>query len=360
MNKYQIKEVKGISNHAGSKAREDASFFAQQLGYESLIIYRTDSQDIFSKAKRYLGALLNWIRIFFKVKKNSLILLQNPFDSRQMGRESCLKLLKSIKKCKIISLIHDIEELRKALYNNNIEHEFQFMKNNSDYFIVHNERMKDYMVGIGFNTESLIVLEIFDYAFGEYEEKSKDNSTDVIFAGALSRMKSSFIYKLGEMKNKITFNLYGPAYDEEYKPDNITYNGSFPSDEVPNVIEGKFGLIWDGEKLDSCTGNWGNYLRYNNPHKTSLYIVSRVPVIVWKESAMAEFIKKENVGICVDSLEDIKGIINNLTGEEYAQMTENTNRIAKKLETGYYLKTAIKKIETLAQLTYCVKGKKYG
>lgn len=350
MNKYQIKEIKGIFNHAGSKAREDASFFAQEDGYESLYVnQRTDAQDEFSKFRRYIGAFFDWTKIFFTVKNNSLILVQNPFDSRQLGRENYLKLLKSIKKCQIISLIHDIEELRKALYNKNIEHEFEFMKNNSDFFIVHNDKMKEFMISRGFAPEALIVLEIFDYDFAKYENKPKNKDIDVIFAGALSSRKSSFIYKLGDMKNKVTFNLYGPEYEEDYKPDNIIYNGSFPSEQVPNIIEGKFGLIWDGEEINSCSGNWGNYLRYNNPHKTSLYIVSRIPVIVWKESAMADFVKKEGVGICVDSLEDIKGAIDNLTAEQYNGMIENTKKVAVKIEDGYYLKTALKKCEELSQ-----------
>ena len=60
---------------------------------------------------------------------------------------------------------------------------------------------------------------------------------------------------------------------------------------------------------------------------------------------MARFVEKENVGICVNSLNDIKDKIDAVTDEEYKKMLENVNRIAGKLEKGHYLKTALKKCE---------------
>ena len=51
------------------------------------------------------------------------------------------------------------------------------------------------------------------------------------------------------------------------------------------------------------------------------------------------------MGICVNSLNDIKDKIDAVTDEEYKKMLENVNRIAGKLEKGHYLKTALKKCE---------------
>ncbi|NRO11242.1 Beta-1,6-galactofuranosyltransferase WbbI [Lactobacillus helveticus] len=52
--------------------------------------------------------------------------------------------------------------------------------------------------------------------------------------------------------------------------------------------------------------NTGNYLRYNDPHKLSLYLASGIPVIIWKKAAEAKFVEENKVGITVDSLEDYR------------------------------------------------------
>ena len=73
----------------------------------------------------------------------------------------------------------------------------------------------------------------------------------------------------------------------------------------------------------TCSGNTGEYLKYNNPHKLSLYMASGLPVIVWKKSAIAEFVLSNNVGIAVDSIFEIKDNINKITDEQYADMRKN-------------------------------------
>lgn len=350
MNKYQIVEQTKKYQHAGSKAREDVAHFAETAGYKPIFIkcHILKNMSIFERTVKYLKPFPSWLRAFFKIKKNSAVILQNPFYNRQLGREQCLKLLKKIKKCSIVSVVHDAEFLRGSLWSDgNTQNEFNFMKSNSDLLIVHNEFMKKAFSEKGVSEDSLIPLEIFDYRTeGKLHiKKPGENTPDIIVAGNLRRDKCPYVYLLNNIKNGFSVNLYGPNYDGNAENKQIKYNGSFPSEKIPEIIDGKFGLIWDGDSADGCNGETGNYLRYNNPHKTSLYLVSRHPVIIWKEAAMARFVEKENVGICVNSLNEIKDKIDSVTDEEYEKMLENVNRIAERLEKGYYLKTALKKCE---------------
>ena len=350
MNKYQIIEQTTKYQHAGSKAREDVAYFAKQSGYEPIVIkcHILKSMTVLERALKYVKPFPYWFRAFFKIKRHSAVLLQNPFYNRQLGRELCLKLLKSIKKCNIISAIHDVEFLRGSLWSDkNTKNEFDFMESNSDLLIVHNELMKNAFSEKGIDENRLIPLEIFDYRTdGKIPAKKfGENTADIIVAGNLRRDKCPYVYLLNHIENGFSVNLYGPNYDGPAKNKQIKYNGSFPSEKIPEIIDGKFGLIWDGDSADCCNGETGNYLRYNNPHKTSLYLVAGIPVVIWKEAAMARFVEKEKVGICVNSLNEIKDRISSVTDEEYAKMLENVNRIAEKLENGYYLKTALKKCE---------------
>lgn len=109
------------------------------------------------------------------------------------------------------------------------------------------------------------------------------------------------------------------------------------------TAEGDFGLVWDGESPLTCTGAFGEYLQYNNPHKTSLYIRCHLPVIVWEKAAIAPFIRENNIGMCVDSLEHLDDILLSVTREQYAVMKENCIHISERLAFGFYTQKALEK-----------------
>lgn len=346
MTKYQIKEVKEKYNHAGSKAVDDVCNFASEEGYTPLYIrQRAEDTGFLRLVQNQLGFFCDWLNAFLRIKKNSYVMLQNPYKRKNLGRFFLLKMMKKVKKCKIISVIHDVEELREILFRGFSAEEFEFMKDNSDYFIVHNKAMEKHFLSRGFDKDKLVVLEIFDYIVKDFDSSKKERKADVAIAGNLGKEKSPYVYKLSSLENKISINLYGPYYEGKKESDLIEYHGSFPPDDVPSIIDGKFGLVWDGENIEGCSGGTGNYLRYNNPHKTSLYIVSHLPIVIWKEAAMARFVERENIGICVDSLEEIREKIDALTDEEYNEMLENTKNISDRLRNGYYLKKALSECE---------------
>ena len=82
-------------------------------------------------------------------------------------------------------------------------------------------------------------------------------------------------------------------------------------------------------------------MRYNNPHKVSLCIISERPVIIWREAAMANYIQKKGLGICVDRLTDLPDVINKITEVEYNQILNNVKIEKKRLANGESLKTVL-------------------
>ncbi|UXZ08780.1 hypothetical protein F1B95_08005 [Clostridium perfringens] len=66
----------------------------------------------------------------------------------------------------------------------------------------------------------------------------------------------------------------------------MIYKKSLSPKEIVEKIEGDFGLIWDGTSINICDGSFGEYTKFNTPHKLSMYIASEIPVIVWKEAKM--------------------------------------------------------------------------
>ena len=58
---------------------------------------------------------------------------------------------------------------------------------------------------------------------------------------------------------------------------------------------------------------------------------------------------KNNLGIAVNSLENLDDILENITEKQYSEMKMNTIEIAKKLRKGDFIKNAVKKIENITE-----------
>ena len=108
-------------------------------------------------------------------------------------------------------------------------------------------------------------------------------------------------------------------------------------------FEGGFGaLSGDGDSAETCSGVFGEYLRYNNSHKASLYLASGFPLVVWKQSALSHFVLEKGCGIAVESLHDLKETIDNLSDADYQDLVDNAKRVGQEIRDGHYLKTALK------------------
>lgn len=213
------------------------------------------------------------------------------------------------------------------------------MLSQCDYVIAHNDIMVKKLKDFGC-TSYLAPLKIFDYDchFPEHRrhlcEKEKIR---IVFAGYLA--KADFLKELDKKRQKLySLIIYGAL---EIPLTNSTYMGCIDADELPNVIEGHFGLIWEG-KYEANERD--NYSCVNNPHKLSMYIVAGLPVIVWDKSAVAQFVKSNNIGVTISSLDELDDLVKCISPKEYDVMVTNCLEIRKKLIKGFYLQEAMRSI----------------
>lgn len=348
MKKYQIVELSTEHNHAGSKAVQDVFDVAKRLGYEAEVIRTATSIDsLWGKIRRQALFFIDWFKIYFSITPNSLVLIQTPYHHKQLIRNWVLSKLKRDKKVKFISLVHDVEELRKSLYNNYYKNEFNFMLSIADSIIVHNDTMKAFFIKKGIPENKLVSLKIFDYLMDkEATSKNVIFERAISIAGNLDINKSAYIAQLGKLG--IIVHLYGPNFShslEQYE--DIQYHGSFPASEIPNQLNSGFGLVWDGNSIDTCSGDFGEYLQYNNPHKLSLYLASGIPVVIWDKAAEADFVRKHNLGICVSSLSELKDKLEQISEKNYQEMIKNVANISTLLRYGEHTKNSIRISESL-------------
>lgn len=282
---------------------------------------------------------LAW-NLFLSRFSKEILILQYPIFERKT-------LLKLANKKRSIVFIHDVEGVRsqdEKLLAMEIEKLSLF-----SYIVVHNKKMKQILIEKGIGEEKIFILELFDYLCNEEEKRKEDKQQvkdikdiQLCYAGNLRQEKSFFIYQLTDEMLSFSFHLYGIGAETEKLAKKIKYKGKVEPDDLPNKMQGNLGLIWDG-RMDEKDENeyFKNYTKYNNPHKLSCCIAAGMPVVVWEKAAIADFVKKENIGYTVHSLKDI----NYINLEDYAKKLENVQAIKQRVRTGYYTKRVIQEIQ---------------
>ncbi len=339
---YISRNYKSLFNAAG-KAKTDCEFILQEMGFKNLGFKQSSiPNSALGTIKNFLGITYALLRLPFK----STLCTQYPLNKFR----GYVLFIAKLKRCRIITIVHDVRFLKGRTGNASKE-----LKKiiTSDAIIVHNQAMRDWFVEQNVQIP-IIVLGIFDYILndGLPAQNNKNNGTkpyEVVYAGGFGDGKNSYIYDLDTLeKNDFKMKLYGIGFDYQKlkapkEESIISYEGAFPSDEVAYRIEGSFGLVWDGTSTEECSGQYGQYLKFNNPHKTSLYILCGLPIIVWDKAAISAFILENNLGIVVSNLKDLSDKLEQLSNEDYQKMKSNIDSARTKIISGGYLNNAVNK-----------------
>lgn len=316
--------------NATYKAKEDVNLFLNQIGYKNIQI------DVgFTKLEKFIYGN-------FKIKKyidnsKGVFLFQYPLNNNRYISKKIINFISKQRDMITIGLVHDIEGLRLLDEDESFKKRELSLFNKFDYLIVHNESMKKWILKNGINSE-IITLELFDY-YSPCDTLDNQIICDITYAGNLQ--KADFLNKL--VLKHHTMEVYGTDIGMNYL-NNVSYKGEFSPEELPKHLHSRFGLVWDGVSVDECSGIYGKYLKYNTPHKISLYLSSGMPVIVWKKSAVAKFINDNNLGLCVDNLNNLDKLLDSVSNEDYASMKKNVVEIESKLKSGYFIKEALSKV----------------
>jgi len=337
---------------AGIKARCDTEAILEAEGFQRLTLVQSalpyDTLRNKIKISAENGKKLQ--QLTAHLQPGDVFAVQLPLAEHTLQLGPVLAKLKR-RKVTTVAIVHDLEKFRmmkahtslrawKGHIRNYLEETFPLKQ--FCYVIAHNQAMVHTLQNLGCRAGQLVDLQIFDYLFdtpAECPQRVGDPDA-IMIAGNMSVSKAGYAYAL-PADERVCFSIYGVKYDAPAAK-NVCYHGAFPPDVMPFILNGRYGLVWDGPQCDTCAGKYGEYLRLNNPHKTSLYLAAGFPIIIWREAALAEFIQTHRVGICVDSLADLPQALSAVSAQEYEQMKNNAAQLSAKLRNGYFLKTALK------------------
>ncbi len=332
------------ANHAGSKAVRDAEDIFLSMGMAPVPVYSAGDAEGLARKLVHGSQLARLMTL----PAGSVLFIQYPMYRMKRDYVALLRRVGKMRKIRLVFLIHDLEIIRHAFPDNpDLTQRDAEMLAAADKIIVHNHKMADYLIRTcKADPDKMIPLGLFDYLTpGECPVRSDPGPGpfSVCVAGNLDPNKSGYLRGLsGILPGEIALDLYGVNYSGEFSRANVTYHGSFDADILPDLLTSSFGLVWDGPETQSCAGNMGNYMKYNNPHKVSLYIAAGIPVIIWEKAALAGYVTEHKIGFTVASLDEIPGRILGLSKEEYREYIVNLMPLRRKVRDGAFLKEAIK------------------
>lgn len=319
---------------AGNKAKTDNEDTLVEMGAINLGLPRTIRN---SKILAFFLDLIGIFRACILLQKDDVLFLQYPVKKYF----SFLCHVAQLKGAHTVSLIHDLGSFRRKKLT--IQKEINRLSN-SDYIIASNEKMKGWLKEHGLQ-KPVGALGLFDYRSASpcQEKATERGQIKVVYAGALSMKKNSFLVKQSQTLSSWQLLVCGNKEGLQGLQDNplITYQGFVPSEEFIKHVDADFGLVWDGGSLDGCSGEYGQYLKWNSPHKVSFYLRAGLPLIIWKEAAVAPIIEEAGAGITISSLKELDDILKALTLEDYQKIKAKTVIMAKRLNEGYFLHQAL-------------------
>lgn len=269
------------------------------------------------------------------------ILIEYPFVQRK--RLYALAAMARLAGAQFHVLLHDLDSLR---FDDSPQGRELRILRLFDGIVSHNPAMTGWLRegGIG---APIADLNLFDYrcatAGGPWHEDGIEAPLKVACCGNLSWDKARYIYdpRLSALQG-VDLDLYGAFFEPARMPSrHLHYLGAFDPDTPALRGRYHFGLVWDGTGVDQCEGSYGHYMRFNNPHKLSLYVAMGLPVIVWHEAAIAQFVQRCGIGVTVRDLRELEDIPRRVGDREYRAMVRNIAPLSRSVRRGDFLHDAL-------------------
>ncbi|WDF83306.1 glycosyltransferase [Lacticaseibacillus pabuli] len=174
--------------------------------------------------------------------------------------------------------------------------------------------------------------------FADYYQEPRQNHQGLDYSGSL--YKAQFLLQLPNTVHVHAFGDVPPDFPED-KGDVVDFAGYVDPEAIVHMLKGSFGLVWDSETYPGVTGVLGDYVRYNTPTKVGQYLAANEPIIVWSQSALADFVVANHVGYAIDDLTQLPQIVNETSDETYAQLQGDVQRISPLIRSGFYFQDAL-------------------
>jgi hypothetical protein len=325
---------------AWTKARKDVQRLLREDGYDVVVLP--------------LGAdALGWARLLATLRttlrRGGHLLIEYPFDQRK--RIYPIVALARMLRVRLLALVHDLDSLRFP--DSPMERELAILRL-FDGVVSHNATMTRWLRDGGM-TQPIVDLSLFDYRCDTpvrtWHEEQVSSPLKVACCGNLSWGKARYVYdkRLAALEG-VQLDLYGAFFEADKADPRLRFRGVFDPDAPALEDRYHFGLVWDGTRVEQCDGSYGTYMRYNNPHKLSLYVALGLPVIVWGEAAIADLVQRCGIGVAVHDLREMGQIAARVSTADYQAMVRRLQPLTEAVRAGGFLRDALIRLQRHPEL----------
>lgn len=322
---------------AGNKAKTDNEATMRELGFVNLgLPQRVGGSKVFI----FFYNLASVAKACCAVRPGDRLVLQYPVKKYF----ALLCRVARARGARVIALVHDLGSMRR--HRLTVEQEVRRLSH-AHCVVASNEAMARWLRQAGLRVP-VAVLGLWDYRSPEAVLPAVRGGEGaalprVVYAGSLNPRKNSFFRLLPSVIKGYQLNLYGDTrwgltlrgcHD-------LVFRGHIPAGDVDRLAQYDYGLVWDGDSIDACTGDFGGYLRLNTPHKASFYLRAGLPLVVWSGAAIAPLVERDGLGVAVDSLRDLPAALLRVTPARYGRMRGNAAALAMRLNCGESFKKAV-------------------
>lgn len=338
---FHVSNTFGFSSlNAAKKAQNDIALIGKKIGYNQvpLFSYRAPDEERASLMGRMDG-------IIAPIQKGDIFFFQyNIGLNAPIYNDTLINKINAYGGHPVLFL-HDVSEFlygEDKLWPGTVA-----FYNKFSVVIAHTEQMKKLIEKSGV-TSPIITLGIFDY-LRETQFSSKPKfEKSVTVAGNIFKTPD-----VADWKYKTKLRVWSPR-EEATEYENIIHMGSSDPDTLPSLINSGFGLVWYSDSPDDedAQNHFKSeyYSTLNSAHRLSLYLAAGIPLIVKRNLAQAKMVEDNKIGIVIDKIEEIDGIMSKMTEKKYNELVENVSKFQGLVTNGFFTQRAFQRSIEIIEL----------
>ena len=203
------------------------------------------------------------------------------------------------------------------------------MYNKAEVVVVPSEKMYQRLVEEGLTVKKYVVQKMWDFNV-HMDLHTPSFEKKLYFLGDVSRFP--FFQNWQYDTPLHVFGNHKPDYDYS----KVHFGGWLNKTELLlELSKGGFGLVWGNQENPK---DEPDYYKMNCSYKLASYLSAGIPVIVPDYLSNADFVKENNMGFVVSSLEEVDKAIQECSEEKYSEMVSNVKNVQYLINNGYFTK----------------------
>lgn len=203
------------------------------------------------------------------------------------------------------------------------------MYNKAEVVVVPSEKMYQRLLEEGLTVKKYVVQKMWDFNV-HMDLHTPSFEKKLYFLGDVSRFP---FFQNWQFNTPL--HVFG-NHKSDYDYSKVHFGGWLNKTELLlELSKGGFGLVWGNQENPK---DEPDYYKMNCSYKLASYLSAGIPVIVPDYLSNADFVKENNIGFVVSSLEEADQVIQECSEEKYSEMVSSVKNVQYLINNGYFTK----------------------